>query len=142
MSEPFTAVEEVIRDLADDVNPAVSLRQRILAASHSARERQLRRVRIQRAAGCFLTSLCLICVGILVQWSFLQVLGSPDDLEHSVARGHAVEDSHDLMSDTETAIVSQVEISSSPVSDPIEWEMAKSHWKRRDRQSALISRYF
>ena len=142
MSERFYAVEEMIRCLAEDINPAISLRQRVLAASHTARVRQLRRIRIQRASSCFLMCLCLMYVGIQVQWSFFQTLDSPIDREHFVARGHAVEDSHGIMSDMTVAIVSQVEVPTSHFSDPIEWEAAESHWKRRDRHSALISRYF
>lgn len=142
MNESFAALEEMIRELADDANPATSLRQRILIASHNSRVKQLRRVRILRTAGWTLTSLCLIYVGILVQGSFRQLLDSPHDYEHSVARGDAMENSHDLMSDSTTAIASQMEASTSHFSDPIEWATAESHRKRRDRQSALISRYF
>ena len=142
MSEPFTAVEEMIRCLAEDVNPAISLRHRVLAASHNARVRQLRQIRIQRASSCVVMCLCLMYVGIQVRWSFFQTLDSPGDREHIVAWGHAVEDSHGIMSDMTVAIASQVEVPTSHFSDPIEWEAAESHWKRRDRHSALISRYF
>lgn len=142
MNEPLAAVEDMIRELAEDVSPAISLRQRILTASHNARVRQLRRVQIQRAAGGFVASLCLMCVGILVQSSFLHTLGSPHDHEQSVVRVPVLENSRGLMNDATNADVSQVEVSTGHLSDPIEWETANSCWRRRDRQSALISRYF
>ena len=68
MSEPLTAVEEMIRSLAEDVKPAVSLRQRVLTASRIARERQLGRIRIRQTSCWFLIGLCAIYAGVQVPW--------------------------------------------------------------------------
>ena len=150
MSEPFTAVEEMIRCLAKDVNPAVSLRQRVLTASRIARERHLSRIRIRRTSCWVLMCLCLIYCGAQVQWDYFQTPGGPNGSELSASRGRAVSDSQSsAVSDSQgsmgserTVIISRAEESSPIINDPIEWETAESHWKRRDRQSTLISHYF
>ena len=142
MSEPFAAVEEMVRSLAEDVNPAVSLRQRILTASHIARERQLSRIRFRRTSCWFLLCLCMVCAGTQVHWSDFQSPGGHHDGELSAARDRAVKDSQSFMGYAVSVIVSQTEASSPVFSDSIEWETAESQWKRRDRQSTLISHYF
>ena len=142
MSEPFNTVEEMIRGLAEDVNPAVSLRQRVLTASCIARERQLSRIRIQRTSCWFLICLCAIYAGAQVPRYTFPTLGGPNDSERFGARGQAVGDSQGSIGYERSAIASREEVPSPVFNDPIEWEMAESHWKQRDRQSMLISHYF
>ena len=142
MSEPLTAVEEMIRSLAEDVKPAVSLRQRVLTASRIARERQLGRIRIRQTSCWFLIGLCAIYAGVQVPWSTFQTLGGPNDRERYAARDFAVSDLEGAIGCDRTAIVSRIEAPSPVFNELIEWETAESHWKRRDRQSTLISHYF
>jgi hypothetical protein len=142
MSEPFTTVEEMIRGLARDVKPAVSLRQRVLTASRIARERQLRRIRIRQTSCWFLIGLCAIYAGAQVQWSAFPTQGSPNEGERFAASGLAICDSPGSIDCDHSEIVGPAEASSPVFNDPVEWEMAESHWRRRDRQSTLISHYF
>lgn len=142
MSEPFAELEDAIRSFAKDVHPAVSLRQRILTASRDARERQSNRIRVQRNACCLVLGLCVIYAGMQVQWSSLQTFGGSNGDALAATSGHAIKESQSSTLDERSAMVSETERMSPVFDDPIEWRTADSHWKRRDRQAALISHYF
>ena len=143
MSEPFAAVEEMIRCFGKDVNPAVSLRHRILAASLAARERQLRRIRIVRNSCWSLACLGVVYAGAHVPWSHFQTIVDSNSSELSAAMSPVLNDAQ-FLSDFERsdAFNPPEEIASPIFSESVEWEMAESHQKRRDRQSEVISHYF
>lgn len=142
MSEFPVAEEELVRFLRGDVVPAISLRQRILAASGEARSRQLRRARLRCGSLRVLMSLGLLWGGMQVQWRVAPISGDAGEMSVSSRVAGSTSVLHDPLQRATSVTVIEIPSGSADSRDPVEWEMAKSHLELRDQQSALISRYF